>query len=185
MAKITIGQMQKLSELESRLSKKEVVSQNLDFVEQGSPLDAEIKRMQMVHGTDLSGLPPGHPLLKILAEAKQRYEARQNARQTQAEVNQFVKKQVQKVQPQQMKKTASDNQKSEEVESARVLAAHKVNKAIEQTDDSLRRLMKEIIDNEALINTEHVGKLRLYRLKRMADAMRRLLGESKIPGARA
>lgn len=185
MAKITIGQMQHLSELESRLSKKEVVSQNLDFVEQGSPLDAEIKRMQMIHGQDLAGLPPGHPLLKILADAKQRYEARLNAQYAQSEINRVAKKPVQQVRPQQNTKTAADNRKGEETESARVLAAHKVNKAIEQTDDSLRRLMKEIIDNEALINTEHVGKLRLYRLKRMADAMRRLLGESKIPGARA
>ena len=183
MTKVTISQMQHLNELENRLSKKETVSQNMDFVEEGSPLDLEIKKMKSIHGEDLDGLPPGHPLFRILAEAKQRYDIMKAAQKAQADMRENVGGKT----PNKTPKGVSINAKvkPEETESARVIAAHKVNKAIEQTDDSLRRLMKEIIDNEALINTEHVGKLRLYRLKRMADAMRRLLGESKIPGARA
>lgn len=183
MTKVSLSQMQHLSELESRLSKKETVSKNMDFVEEGSPLDVEIKRMKAIHGDDLEGLPPGHPLLRIIEDARRRYDAVQNMRNGNVAAQKTVSQK--RVKTAGANVSAATRERNEETEAKRVLSAHKVNRAIEHVDDALRKLMKEIIDNEALINTENVGKLRIYRLKRTADAMRRLLGESKIPGARA
>lgn len=177
--KISLSQMQKLSEFESRLAKRDAKKLDANAVPTDTPLGVEIRRQQATMGDDLSGLPPGHPLIKILSEAKKRYEVEANA------MAERLQKQNGKGAVKKSRNVAKVDIEAEELEASRVLAAHKVNRGIEKVDECLRELLKEIVDNEDLINREHVGRMRLLRLKRTADAMRRLLGESRIPGARA
>lgn len=178
--KISIKEMQHIGAIEKQLSQRSNPIPNYEFIPENSPLGMEIQRQKIAFGDDLSGLPPGHPLLKIIEEAKKRYEARIEAAKSQSNLKSKTASAKQKNAVN--NRTVSDN---EEKESARVRAAHKVNRCMEQVDEALKRLLKEIIDNEDLINTERVGRAHLFRLKRTADAMRRLLGETKIPGARA
>ena len=191
MAKIKFSDMQKLSELENKLSKSASFSRTAESIPKDSPLGREVEAQKKALGGDLDGLPPGHPLIKMIEEAKKRFEQQENERNSVPTESSSKKASVIRngeAVPAGMRKISPVNRtaaSAEDREGARVVAAHKVNRAIEKADEVLLALMREITDNEDIINTEHVGKMKLYRLKRMVDAMRRLFGDSRIPGARA
>jgi hypothetical protein len=45
-----------------------------DFLPDDHPLKEEVDRQKSMLGGDLSGLPPGHPLLRALESAKRQYD---------------------------------------------------------------------------------------------------------------
>lgn len=147
-------------------------------IPEGHPLKEEIEKQKSLVG-DLSGLPPGHPLLVGLAQSKERYEKTQESKTTDGEDVELKK--VRKIDTIERKAKRVARQQESDGEDRRFYASKNVNKRVEETLSSVKNLWSVLNENEEILNTHPIGRTRVMRLKRLLFAMERGLTESKIP----
>ena len=146
---------------------------------EGHPLRDEANKQKALLG-DLSGLPPGHPLITAMQAAKDRYEQQQVQRseeQTHAtEVRKATKVDAEKVK--RATRIAEDDQENKRKE-----AAKQVNSCIEGTLGNVKELYRVLAQHEELLNMEPLSRARAGRLKRLLFAAERGLSECRISRA--
>jgi hypothetical protein len=164
---------------EASLARQE--SQDLEKgLPEGHPLREEAEKQKAILG-DLSGLPPGHPLLLAMQAAKERYEQQQVQRTEEQSKTAEVRK-AKKIDAVKVRRDArrAEDEQTEAIEGA----AKRVNNSIDGTLTSVRELYKVMSDNEEILNNSPIGRAKVSRLKRLLFAAERGLSELKITKAR-
>lgn len=149
-------------------------------IPEGHPLREEAEKQKAILG-DLSGLPPGHPLLLAMQAAKERYEQQQ----VQKKEEQSKTAEVRKAKKIDASRVRRDAQRKEDEQSEAIDgAAKRVNNGIDGTLTSVRELYKTMADNAEILNNSPIGRAKVSRLKRLLFAAERGLSELKITKAR-
>ena len=165
-------------EMEATLARREI--EDLEkSIPDGHPLREEANKQKALLG-DLSGLPPGHPLIMAMQAAKDRYEQNQAQRAEEQTRTAEVRKGT-KVDEDQARRVAI---RAEEEQSEKLLSAAKdVNDRITATLNSVKELYKVLAQHEELLNTAPISRARAGRLKRLLFASERGLSECRISRA--
>jgi len=141
------------------------------------PLRAEVERQKAMLDGDLSGLPPGHPLLRALELARKNLEAKKavesNKEQTRAEI-----KKAKKVDAKAIKREA--RRIEDEQTDRRRMAAKEVNDGVEGVLKDVRDLFQRISANEEILNTDPFSRVKVARLKRLLSAIERGVVDCRI-----
>ena len=148
---------------------------------EGHPLRDEAERQKALVG-DLGGLPPGHPLIRAMQAAKDRYDQLQSQKSEEQGKTAEVRK-AQKVEADNAKREARrlEDERSEQWQGA----AQQVNVGIGGTLGEVRKLYKTMSDNEEILNIDPLSRAKVGRLKRLLFAAERGLSELRITKARA
>jgi hypothetical protein len=176
LKKITGNMLNRVKAFDESIARQEARALE-DVLPDGHPLKAEVEKQKALLGGDLSGLPPGHPLLVRLQMAKEAYERGE------------VQKESQK-----MQENAIELRKAKRIEEAKVgkerreketafakeygEAARNVNKGLEEVQISVRKLWEIFRENEENLNKNPLNRARVLRLKRLLFAVERGLSES-------
>jgi hypothetical protein len=141
-------------------------------------LKKEVERQKAVIG-DLAGLPPGHPLLTAMEEARLRYEEEQRLLQDSKTETDLV--QVRRAKRLESKKVQQRKRVQKEDEGIRLRrAVQSHNASIAETVDAIRRLRKNVSASQEEFDTDRYAMMKLNRLDRMLVAVERGLVESRI-----
>ena len=164
-----------VKEAEASLARQE--SQDLEKgIPDGHPLRDEVEKQKALLG-DLSGLPPGHPLLRAMQLAKESYEKIQEQKQSEQDKVSKVKK-AKKVDADKAARNA--RRIEEENAEKRASAAKMVNTGIDGSLVSIRGLYRVIGECEEILNNDPMGRARVSRLKRLLYATERGLSDCRI-----
>jgi len=172
--KVDVSMLTGAKDLERSLAKEEA-ERVLDVVPDGHILKDELEKHKELLG-DLADLPPGHPLVQALVDAKARYET-----QDQREDEQSKTAEVRKA-----KKIDKDKAQRErearrlEAEEVRKQAANGINKGIDILIEGVRALYGSLEEVEGVLNEEPVCKSKVLKLKRLMFAMERGVSECRI-----
>ena len=147
----------------------------------GHPLRNEAEKQKMLLG-DLSGLPPGHPLIQAMTAAKERYE-QQQAQKTEEQSKTTKIKHAQKIHQDRARREA--RRIEEEQNEAALQAAKKVDIEIKTMLENVRRLYKTMADSEEILNIDPISRMKVGRLKRLLFAAERGLSDCRIVKVRA
>lgn len=141
------------------------------------PLRAEVERQKAMMGGDLTGLPPGHPLLRALETAKKGYEAKQSVVEQKDEA---------RAEPKRAKKPDQDaarreaSRREEETTGKRRATAAEVNRRIDAILGGTKELFAFVSENEEVLNTEPFSRAKMARLKRMLFVAERGVSECRL-----
>jgi hypothetical protein len=133
-------------------------------------------------GGDLSGLPPGHPLLVRLQMAKEAYERSQ----VQEESQQMQDKAVELRKAKKIEDTKAANERqakrAEERETAEECgeSARFINKGLDDVQTAVRKLWTVSAEHEENLNKNPFNRAKMLRLKRLLYAVERGLSESRF-----
>lgn len=178
MAKMKIsGQMLTNAKKAEEVLAREAAKKLEDALPPDHPLRAEVERQKALMGGDLSGLPPGHPLLRALEVAKKRYDEKQAVAQTKEEARTEPRK-AKKVDPDAANREAR-RLEDEETDHRRAVSGE-VNRRIGDVVNGVKELFKFVADNEEILNMEPFSRAKMARLKRMLFAAERGVSECKL-----
>jgi DNA repair exonuclease SbcCD ATPase subunit len=178
---------------ESALAKEEMqnLEQNfdktLDELSDSHPLKKLALEEKGKMGGDLSGLPPNHPLLVAMEEAKLRYEERESLEKEHAQYQQEQEKiKIRHAKKLNAKKALADKRRREdEREQVVRVATKRINSSMSETMDSLKRLRDNIRASQEDFAGDSYALMKLQRLDRLIQATMRGVTESKINAGRA
>lgn len=174
------GMLSAAKDAEASLARQE--AQELERgIPEGHPLRDEAEKQKALLG-DLSGLPPGHPLLRAMQAARERYEQQQQQR-TEEQDKTAVVRHAQKVDADKARREA--RRVEEEQAGQRLEAAKLVDAGIQGTLSEVRKLYKTMADSEQILNMDPLSRAKVGRLKRLLFAAERGLSECRIAKARA
>ena len=169
---------------EAALAKKEGESydETLKRLPEEDPLKIAAAHQKKLVG-DLGDLPPGHPVLVAMEEARLRYEAEQEAAQSEDD-SEEQERQIRKAKKLDAKKAAREARNREEEENDRRRAAAKnINSSMAEAVDTLKRLNDNIIASHEDFSGDQYAMMRLERMSRVLTATMRGLTEFKLsPG---
>jgi len=168
---------------EAALAKKEVEA--LEETLESLPDDHPAKVAALAHKKlmgDLGDLPPGHPVLVAMEEARLRYEAEQ-AVQPEEESDKELPEVKRAKRLDAKKKAREARVREEEKADRRRAAAKSINASMTEAVDSLKRLNDNIAASQEDFAGDHYAKMKLERLSRLLLAAMRGISESKVnPG---
>lgn len=163
----------------------ESYEETLDSLPEDHPLKVVATEQKKFSG-DLSNLPPGHPVLVAMEEARLRYEAEQEVLAEAASVQTKDNQQheIRKAKRLDQRKVARTSRIKEEEETDRRRAASKqINSSMTEAMDTLKRLNDNIAASQEDFAGDHYSIMKLERLSRVLIATMRGISESKlIPG---
>ena len=145
---------------------------------EGHPLRAEVERQKAILGGDLSGLPPGHPLLRALQMARETYERNQaeivvsepdNERTEPRKARRLDEAAVRK------QRNAEEDDLTRKREAAKV-----VNDGVDRILLSVRSLWKNLATSEQTLMTEPTSRAKILRMKQMLMAVERRFSETRL-----
>jgi hypothetical protein len=144
------------------------------------PMKDEFERQKGLLGGDLAGLPPGHPLLQAMEEARLRYEAEQEMElQPESEPEENV--QIKQAKRLDEKKARTEQRvRQEERRERHRTAAKIVNHSIVEVYDALKRLDENIKASHEDMQGDNYSMMKLERLSRVVAASMRGMSESKL-----
>jgi hypothetical protein len=148
-----------------------------DTLPEGHPLKEEVDKQKSLLGGDLSGLPPGHPLLVALESARKNIEA-QKAFDAEREKARTEIKKAKKIDPNDVKREV--RKQEDEVTDKRRQAAKVVNERIESVLKDVKVLFDELVANEELLNTDPFSRVKAARLRRLLFATERGISDCRI-----
>jgi len=170
------GQMLTNAKKAEEVLAREAAKRLEDALPPDHPLRVEVEKQKSLMGGDLSGLPPGHPLLRALEVAKNRYEEKKDVEKVDAARPEPRK--AKKVDPNAARIEA---RRAEEEETDRRRAvAGEVNRRIEAVVDDAKELFKFVASNAEILNTEPFSMAKMARLRRMLSATERGVSECKL-----
>lgn len=144
------------------------------------PMKEEVKRQKELLGGDLAGLPPGHPLLVAMEEARLRYESEEQLAM-EAEATEEESPQVKHAKRLNDKKVRAEKRiKEEERRDKHRTAAKIVNGSIVEVYDALKRLDENIKASYEDMQGDNYSMMKLERLSRVVAASMRGISESKL-----
>jgi len=148
-----------------------------DALPEGHPLKEEVEKQKAMMGGDLSGLPPGHPLIRALQHAKRSYDAKKAVEDTKEQFRTQIRK-VKKIDPNAAKRVerAREDDESEH----RISSAGMVNNEIQALLLKVKDLYGILAQHEESLNTDPFSRTKVLRLKRMMMAMERGLADCRI-----
>lgn len=148
---------------------------------EGHPLRDEVEKQKALLGGDLSGLPPGHPLLRALQAAKEAYDrshADVEIKTTEAEKEQVEPRRAKRLEEADARKKRIVQ---EEAESGRRREAAKiVNKGVDEILASVRNLWEKLAASEEVLTGEPMNRARIMRMKQMLVAIERRFSETRL-----
>ena len=181
LKKITGNMLNRVKAFEESLVREEARSLE-NVLPEGHPLKEEIEKQKALLGGDLSGLPPGHPLLVRLQAAKEAYERGKVQEESQGMQDKAVE--LKKAKKLEDIKSANESRikRTEEHEFAEEYgeSARNVNKGLDEVHVSVRGLWKALEENEENLNKNPLNRGRVMRLKRLLSAVERGLSESRF-----
>ena len=146
---------------------------------EGHPLRAEMERQKAMLGGDLAGLPPGHPLLRVLETAKMAYERAQSAVDGEegGRANSQIKKakKVSDVAARRQTRASED-----EKENTRHRAAKDVNGSLESVLVEIRKAWKTLGEHEPILSTDMYSRRKVVRIRSLLAAVERGLTDNRI-----
>jgi hypothetical protein len=171
---------------EAALAKEdgESYEKTLESLPDDHPLKVAATQQKRLLG-DLGSLPPGHPVLLAMEEARQKYEAEQAiAEEVAKEAAEEEERKIKRVKRLDAKKAAREARNREEEESERRRAAAKsINSSMTETLDAVKRLSDNIAASQEDFAGDRYALMKLERLNRVLIATMRGIAESKInPG---
>lgn len=172
--KVDVKMLSSVKQAEKSLAQEETKRLE-DSVPDGHILKDEVEKQKALLG-DLADLPAGHPLLKMLVEAKERFETA-----GQREEEQEKTKEVR-----QAKRIEADKERREreakrrEAEEKRRKVAKSVNKAMENLVSEVMASYEVLASAEDVLAEEPVCRTKVMKLKRLLYAMERGISECKI-----
>jgi hypothetical protein len=178
--KVSGSMLSSAKDAEASLARQEVADMERGIPE-GHPLRNEAEKQKALIG-DLSGLPPGHPLLLAMQAARERYDQQQAQRTTEQDKTAQVRK-AKKVDEDRAKRES--RRADEERETLRAVAAGEINKGIDGTIEKIRQMYEIVQKHEEILNTDNTSRGRMVRMKRLLFALERGVSECRIPKARA
>lgn len=144
---------------------------------EGHPLKEEAEKQKALLGGDLSGLPPGHPLLVALETAKRNIEAQKALDAEKEQVKTQIKR-AKKIDPNAAKR--EERRQEDEATDKRRVAAKVVNDNIEEVLKGVKVLFDELSANEEILNTDPFARVKAARLKRLLFATERGISDCRI-----
>lgn len=173
--KLNGAMLSSIKSAEASLAKQEI--RDLEAgIPDGHPLKDEAERQKALIG-DLGDLPAGHPLIKMMQAAKERYEQQQSQKNEEQGAAADVRR-ARKVNEENAKREA--RRVEDEQSEKRIGAAKQVNSGIDVTLTAVRGLYRTMSDYEEILNTDPYSRARIGRLKRLLFAAERGLSECKI-----
>ena len=148
-----------------------------DVLPEGHPLKEEVDKQKSLLGGDLSGLPPGHPLLVALESAKKNIEAQKAVEGDREKIRTQIKK-AKKIDPNEAKR--AERREEDETTDMRRVAAKSVNAHIESVLKDVKTLFENLSVNEEILNTDPFSRVKTARLKRMLVATERGISDCRI-----
>ena len=146
---------------------------------EGHPLRAEVEKQKALLGGDLSGLPPGHPLFRMLEASRQVYERRAVEKESQELKEEAVKirraKRIEEIKARK-EKIADNDSKSE----MRRNAAKTVNKCVDDVIGSIRDAWKVMADSEEIFNNDPYDRIKVVKMRNLLSAVERGLLDNRF-----
>jgi hypothetical protein len=177
---ISGGMLSAAKDAEASLARREAEDLGNSLPE-GHPLQEEVEKQKALVG-DLSGLPPGHPLLRALQAAKERYDQQQAQRaEEQGKAAEVRKSQTGSKDEDRRKARAKEDEQTEQW----MEASARVNTGLKNAIESIRVLYKVLADNEEILNIEPLSRAKVGRMRRLLYATERGLSDGRIVRARA
>lgn len=150
-------------------------------IPEGHPLRNDAEKQQALLG-DLSGLPPGHPMLIELQAAKERYEQRQAQKEKEQNHTAEMRK-AKQILDDKAKREA--RRKEDEQNEAMMAAAKKVDTALTEMLVEVKKLWGMVAESEEILNIDPISRTKIGKLKRLLFASERGLSECRITKVRA
>ena len=172
--KVDVNLLTGIKEAEKSLAKEEVRHLE-DSVPDGHVLKDELEKQKALLG-DISDLPPGHPLVKMLLEAKERYETKDEREDAQSKAKEV--RQAKKIDAEKAKREREAQRL--EAEENRKKAAKSLNMGMDSTLGSVRELYERVAESEKVLSDDAYAKARVLKLKRLLFALERGISECKI-----
>ncbi len=181
MMRLDANMLGRLKEAEQSLASEK--SRELeDSIPDGHPLKVEIDKQKAVLGGDLSGLPPGHPLLRALETAKETYEVRvAEEKKPQTEKPKEDAEKMRKAKRLDEVKARRERWDTERKINDEVNeASSEVNTQMDEVIASVNNMWKVVEKHEEALNQTPVGRVKVLRIKRVLFATKRALSETRI-----
>lgn len=172
--KVDVSMLAGAKEAEKSLEKEET-RRLADSLPEGHALKGEIEKQKALLG-DLEELPPGHPLIRMLVEAKDRYETKDERESEQKKASEV--RRAKKIDKDKQRRDAEA--KRVEAEESRRVAAKRVNKGMESLLGGIKNAYEDISNAEEILNNEPSCKIKVMKAKRLLYAMERGISECRI-----
>ena len=145
---------------------------------EGHPLRAEVERQKAILGGDLSGLPPGHPLLRALQMARETYERNQE----EIVVSESDGERTEPRKARRLDEAAARKQRNAEEDdlTRKREAAKVVNDGVDRILLSVRSLWKNLATSEQTLMAEPTSRAKILRMKQMLMAVERRFSETRL-----
>ena len=173
-------------EAEAALAKESAdeLEETIDSLPENHPIRVAAAHERQMMG-DLAGLPPGHPLLVAMNDARLRYEAEEFPDEDEEDKDQEQIK-IRKAKKLDAKKAAVTQRRKEDERADRLRTATKsINTSMRETMDSIKRLNDNIIASQEDFAGDRYALMKLERLSRVLVATMRGISASKLSAGRA
>jgi len=172
--KVDVNMLTGAKDAERSLAKEETRKLE-DSIPEGHILKDEIDKQKALLG-DLGDLPPGHPLIKMLMDAKARYETKDEREEEQGKTAEVRKaKKIEK-----SKQRREEEERRVAAEGFRKDAAKNINKGIDSLMSGIRSVCEDISEAEEVLNRDPSCKVKVMKAKRLLFAMERGISECRI-----
>jgi hypothetical protein len=149
---------------------------------EGHPLRAEVERQKAILGGDLSGLPPGHPLLRTLQAAREAYERSQAEIVVSDAIPESDDGGTEPRKARRLEEAAARKQRNAEEDelTRRREAAKAINVGVDRILLSVRNLWKNLATSEQALMAEPTNRAKILRMKQMLIAVERRFSETRL-----
>lgn len=166
--------LHRLMEAEGNLARENArkIEQDIESLPDGDPVRKEANRQKAMLGGDLSGLPPGHPLLVMLEEARLRYEAAQEQKSDEGE--KAAEETIRKAKKLDARKRSDDRaarDAAEDKAKKKRVASKDLKSAMEHTLVTVRTMKDSVANAAEAFQGDAYAMARMQRLFRMAVAV--------------
>ena len=178
--KISGKMLSQAKSMESVLAKEEARKLE-DAIPEDHPLMAEVNKAKAALGGDLSGLPPGHPLLRALESAKKNREAKMVVGTGKGGASPEVKM-VKKIDPEKARQEAKRmaTRQADDANDKKKEAAGDVNRRIDALLGETKELFRVVEESEAALGIDPFSRSKVARLKRLLFATERGISGCRI-----
>jgi hypothetical protein len=178
--KLSADFLKKAIEAEVNLAKKDSQwrDETVDQLSDDNPIKQEANKQKMLLG-DLAGLPPNHPLVLALEDARERYEHKktyeENLRTESEKIN------IRRAKRLDDKKSRIEARRYEEEDASRKRNAAKTyNSSIKEAIDVIHRLRDNVKAVKGEFENNKYSMMKVVRLEKLLDAAERGFVESSI-----
>jgi len=184
MKRVNGNMLADIKAVESNLAREE--NRELEDIAQRFPKDHPIReeyvKMKVSVG-ELSNLPPNHPFILMLKDAKRQIEHQENPaeaeRESEASRREHIAMKAKKMKAQQDKRI-----KEEEDKAIRRMAASQVNIQLSRFENSLGNLYETVLGLKDDLSGDPYANTKLIRLERMMSLVKKTIGDCKFSNAR-